>query len=364
VTYVAHDIDLSGHPKLLRLTAGLARTLDLPPGFLVDPAAIAEGLVTRLWCWCMKYADDGDLSTFDHDEVALAVGWRGDPDMFFEILTKSGFLDADGSAIHDWEDYAGKLVRRRKANAKRMKKARDDARLAEGEDGASAHGVEHVQDTCGARAAHVQSERIGSERNGTDHSDRALARVAPVDSPPLAGQGLEGDIKAKGRPGGRPKSKSAPTCDGEPCRIRELRCDIRRDVAVIVGEIDAATLYGGHSDLSKTFTRYAARVCELCQAQFGETCRPERDEKCQAVMKAAVGRILAAHRTRTIDNLPAYLNGELKRLTHIGDLCGDDVVAELRHDRATRGTAEEREPQRLAGLADRIPAPTPMGDAE
>jgi len=178
--------------------------------------------------------------------------------------------------------------------------------------------------------------------------DRSFEDGRPVDhidpAPPNA--------RSKGT-----KRSTLPTCDGEPCRIRELRCDIRRDVALIVGEPEAATLYGGHSDLSKTFLTYSAKVCELCQVQFAQVERPGRDEKCQAVMKASVERILSAHRGTPIDNLPAYLNGELKRLTHIGDLCGDDLVCELRHERASRATTDGREPERLKGLRDRLPQP-------
>ncbi len=135
------------------------------------------------------------------------------------------------------------------------------------------------------------------------------------------------------------KSKITPTCDGQPCKVRDLRCDIRCDVALIAGEVDAATLYRNHSDLSKTMHRYAERICAHCHTQVGEVERPERDEKCQAVMKASIGRTFTAHHRTPIDNLPAYLNGELKRLTHVGDLCGDDLVSELR-SRRRNGTSE------------------------
>ncbi len=85
--------------------------------------------------------------------------------------------------------------------------------------------------------------------------------------------------------------------------------------------------------------KWSARICELCRSQFAEVERPERDEKCEAVVREAMDRILAAHRKKPIDNLPAYLNGELKRLTHVGDLCGDDLVSELRSRRREGRTA-------------------------
>ena len=75
--------------------------------------------------------------------------------------------------------------------------------------------------------------------------------------------------------------------------------------------------------------RYSSRICELCQVTFGEYDRPARDEKCAAVLKAAIARIRASR--RHVDNLPAYLNGELRKMQQLGDVCGDDLVAELRH---------------------------------
>jgi hypothetical protein len=203
------------------------------------------------------------------------------------------------------------------------------------------------------RLAELMPERFGKPQLYSSStqlsSNRAPARAAnasPVDN------SIPPDEEHRRSSTKNRKSKSPPTCDGAPCRVRELRCDIRRDVALIVGEVEAATLYGGHSDLSRTFGRYAGRICELCQAQFAEVERPEREEKCQAVLRGAVGCILTAHRSKPIENLPAYLNGELKRLTHIGDVCGDTLVRELR-DRRHSGSSE---PTRLGNVLPKVPA--------
>ena len=177
----------------------------------------------------------------------------------------------------------------------------------------------------------VQSSPVPSKRA----SKHAPARVGAVD---------KSDASSEPDPPKR-RQRSTPTCDGGPCRVRELRCGIRRDVAMIVGEVEAASLYGGNSDLSKTFLKYAARVCAQCQAQFGSVERPERDAKCIAALRGCVSSILAVHRKTPIQNLPAYLNGELSKLTHLGDLVGDDLVRELRAaahgKRAKRGDLEQ-----------------------
>jgi len=130
--------------------------------------------------------------------------------------------------------------------------------------------------------------------------------------------------------------KKPNTCDGNECLVRQLRCGIRGDIEELTSRTEATSLYGGNSDLSKTMLKYAAKVCELCQTTFGEYDRPDRDAKCAAVLRAAITRIRASR--RTVDNLPAYLNGELKRMQQLGDVCGDDLVAELRQQ--TRPVAD------------------------
>ena len=92
-----------------------------------------------------------------------------------------------------------------------------------------------------------------------------------------------------------------------PASFRDLRCGIRHEVALIAGETEAATLYGGHSDLSRTMLKWSARICELCRSQFAEVERPERDAKCDARRSvSAMDRVLAAHRKQA-DRQPAGL---------------------------------------------------------
>ena len=118
---------LISHPKTKRL----ARRLGLP-----IPAAV--GYLACLWCWCLEYAQDGNLSRYDAEELADAAMYQGnDSEGFVIALVEAGFLErVNGLQIHDWHDYAGRLVERRAANAKRMKDAR----------------AKHVQRTCETRA--------------------------------------------------------------------------------------------------------------------------------------------------------------------------------------------------------------------
>jgi len=102
----SHDT-LARHPKTKRLARALGVNL---------PQTI--GHLHLLWWWSLEYAQDGDLTTFAPDELADAALWEGDAVRFVEAMKQAGFLDvAEGAVlIHDWEDYAGKLLQRREAN--------------------------------------------------------------------------------------------------------------------------------------------------------------------------------------------------------------------------------------------------------
>jgi hypothetical protein len=115
---------LREHPK----TAKAAKLLGV---------SIAEtvGYLMFTWWWALDYAQDGDLTDYEED-IEIAIGWQGDPGAFVEALANcgfgkgAGFLErVDGKlTIHDWHDYAGKLVERRKMDAKRKRAAREAAR--------------------------------------------------------------------------------------------------------------------------------------------------------------------------------------------------------------------------------------------
>ena len=115
MAWIESHEELGQHPKLLRL----ARQLDIP-------RAQAIGHLQYLWWWAMKYATEGDLSGMESSEIAEACTWDGDSETFVQALTGAGFLDQEGESlsIHDWSDYAGRLIQKRQANAERMRLAR------------------------------------------------------------------------------------------------------------------------------------------------------------------------------------------------------------------------------------------------
>lgn len=200
---------------------------------------------------------------------------------------------------------------------------------------------------------------VSGLRNGLD----GTPGPAPVDNSAPVPEEPSKVYDQKNKTAGKRRAKPAaiPTCDGAPCDVRDLRCGIRSDVALIVGAAEASALYGGNSDLSKTLLRYATTLCQQCQKQFATTLRPDRDAKCTAVMKAAMGRIVAVHQKTPIQNVPAYLNAELKQLTHLGDVCGDDTVAALRRPDARRASTAA-DPQPISAVIPELPPTSPESE--
>lgn len=107
---------LARHPKTLKL----ARKLNVH-------VAQAIGHLHMFWWWALDYAQDGDLSHCDPEDIAIAADWPEDADFFVESMVEVGFIDRDNDGlliIHDWYDYAGKLIERRAADAARKKRSR------------------------------------------------------------------------------------------------------------------------------------------------------------------------------------------------------------------------------------------------
>jgi hypothetical protein len=115
MAYVEAHAALREHPKTKRA----ARLLG------VTPVAIV-GHLLFLWWWCQDYAQDGNLSAWNAEDIAEAAGWTNDPAAFVEALLicgKPGFLEIaeDGALlIHDWFQYGGKLFTQRKQGAVRQ----------------------------------------------------------------------------------------------------------------------------------------------------------------------------------------------------------------------------------------------------
>jgi hypothetical protein len=122
------------HRKIVQVSADL----DMPEPHVV-------GHLAFLWMWSVDNAPDGVLPDSNR-VIARAAQFTGDPDAFMSALISAGLVDEEDGirAIHDWDEYGGKLIHRRDANKERMRNAR----------------ASHVSSTF----ANVQSERRVDKR--------------------------------------------------------------------------------------------------------------------------------------------------------------------------------------------------------
>ena len=107
------------HPKTKKLARRLGVSL---------PAAV--GHLHYLWWWALDFAQDGVLDKFDAEDIADALHWDGEPSQLIDALISSGYIDEtpEGLRIHDWTDYAGKLLERREKDRARKAEAADQKR--------------------------------------------------------------------------------------------------------------------------------------------------------------------------------------------------------------------------------------------
>jgi hypothetical protein len=161
--------NLMTHQKTLRV----ADLLDVP-------AAYVTGCMVTLWCWALDNAPDGRI-TCTARALAKVAGWEGKrPTTFADALETAGFLDqVDGGwIIHNWEDYAGRMMDKRDANAERMRVVR--ARRKAERDAIRAG---NVRTTCSERAgATVQYSTVPIDNTGEDTT--VPDPPPPTDAPP------------------------------------------------------------------------------------------------------------------------------------------------------------------------------------
>lgn len=89
----------------------------------------AVGTLHYLWWWALDNAPDGLLTNITPEDIAEVVYWKGNPDDLHKALCDNGWID-DGETptLHDWDDYAGKLISQRKSNAEKQKRHREQLR--------------------------------------------------------------------------------------------------------------------------------------------------------------------------------------------------------------------------------------------
>ncbi len=145
---------LKDHRKLL----AAADELEIEPVHML-------GLIISFWLWALDNAPSGSLQGINDRMIARAAQWSGDPDKFVAAMANAGLLDKedDGSlSIHDWYEYAGKLIEQREAekNRSRRRRAAADA-PANGDRQTTAGRPPDDQKTTGGR---VDQSRVDQSR--------------------------------------------------------------------------------------------------------------------------------------------------------------------------------------------------------
>lgn len=83
------------------------------------------GTLVSLWLWALDNAQDGSLEGVSDKTIARVCDFpEKKAGKLMEALLKHGFIECDGDhyIIHDWYDYAGKLMERREKDRERKKK--------------------------------------------------------------------------------------------------------------------------------------------------------------------------------------------------------------------------------------------------
>lgn len=118
MAWIESHQEVGRHPKTKKLARLLGVSL---------PAAV--GHLHYLWWWALDFAQDGLLDKYDAEDIADALQWDGNANQLVEALISSGYIDdtEDGLVVHDWAEYAGKLLERRAKDRARKRAAAEAA---------------------------------------------------------------------------------------------------------------------------------------------------------------------------------------------------------------------------------------------
>jgi hypothetical protein len=208
MSWIPSHQELSRHPKTLRLARQLGQSL---------PETI--GQLHLLWYWSMDFAQDGDLTKHDFADVSHAMMSQVHPEKLRAALLESGFLDEEEGSLllHDWNDYGGKLILEKRAEAQRKKERRKKAEM---------NAAPCPPDVRGMSAATVAPVPETSAPAVTSVNDRNFDQ----------NQALEADFSAfscppdvRGMSAGREEESTEEESTGEEIREERRRSEQRRE---------------------------------------------------------------------------------------------------------------------------------------
>lgn len=193
MAWVQSHQELANHPKTKRFKRALG---------VSTPQAI--GHLHLLWWWALDYAQDGSLKDFTPDDIAEAAEYEGEGERFLDALIVAGFVDADTIAIHDWDDYGNKYLKRREQSRIRQQRFRDEHGQYAARN-ASPDGDKRTSNALLTRESRSSNTVKGEERRREEHSPLPPTGECDTDSPSGAGVSANG---AKPRKPKRAKRES------------------------------------------------------------------------------------------------------------------------------------------------------------
>lgn len=160
MAWIESHQELARHPK----TKKLSRKLNIS-------IATAIGHLHLLWWWALDYAPDGCLSNFEMEDIADAIDYPHEQaEQLIQALLESEFIERDGDdlLLHDWFDYAGRLLEKREQNKERKRKSRSKKESSN---------VSHAPVTLPSQGkisddskSHGATEHNTTEHNTTEHN--------------------------------------------------------------------------------------------------------------------------------------------------------------------------------------------------
>ena len=103
------------------------KTVTLAELLRIDRLKAGAHLIS-LWLWALDNAPDGNLTHISNRAIATGADYSGDRDRFCTALVEAGWVDQDGDRrdLHDWLDYAGRLLEMRLANRDKVRRFRQN----------------------------------------------------------------------------------------------------------------------------------------------------------------------------------------------------------------------------------------------
>ncbi len=248
MAWVESHQELGRHPKTRRASKLLS----------VSRAAVI-GHLHCLWWWALDFAQDGVLTKFEADEIADACLWDGEPEALVAGLVGAGFLDAvEGQlVVHDWGDYAGRLIERRTSDAERKRRERESARAVQDVPRTSGG---HPSDDPGMSCATVPNRTVTyptlSEGNDTGDSEPQDIRRDSHDDdsgscepPPVAAVADAGDDPALTAP----KPPKLKTVYGEESDAMQLAREFARGLREVKPDVKLPKQADGWQSWAREF---------------------------------------------------------------------------------------------------------------